>query len=80
MKQSRHFRVLGVLDNAGGVQSGRVTITPDGFFQVRPLRRRRVYALPLSTVADIVCKRIMISEVAAERAEKKKRRRRRRRS
>jgi len=74
MKQARHFRVIGTLDGTGGMRPGKVTITPDGFFQVRPLRRRRVFELPLSAVADMVCRRTIIAEVSAKRAEKRKHR------
>jgi hypothetical protein len=70
----RHFRVIGALDGTGALKVGKVTIY-DGFFEVRPLRRRRVYALPLSTVADFVCKRIILAEHAEKRAAKKARRR-----
>jgi hypothetical protein len=49
-----------------------------GLVEVRPLRRRRVFELSLSAVADMVCRRTIIAEVAAKRAEKRKRRRGRR--
>ena len=71
---ARHFRVVGTLDGAGGVRRGKVTITPDGFFQVRPFRRRRVFELPLSAVADMVCKRTILAEVKVKRADKKRKR------
>jgi len=77
VKQARHFRVIGTLDGAGGLRAGKVTITPDGFFKVRPRFRKRVYELPLSAVADMVCKRTIIAELHAKRAEKRKRRGRR---
>jgi hypothetical protein len=72
----RHFRVYGQLDRAGRAQAGTVTIDEAGIFHVRPLRRRRTFSLPLSTVADIVCRRIIFTEHAAKRAAKKKARRR----
>lgn len=72
----RHFRVIGALDGTGAPKVGKVTIA-DGFFQVRPLRRRRVYELALSDVATMVCRRIIILELAEKRAAKKKARRRR---
>lgn len=71
----RHFRVIGKLDGTGAPKVGKVTI--DGtFFQVRPLRRRRVYELSLSTVADLVCGKIIVQELIAKRAQKKKGRKR----
>src|SRR3990167_1393150 len=49
------FRVVGRLDAASRVQEGTVTISRTaGTFAVRPLRRRREYLLPLSTVATLV--------------------------
>lgn len=70
------FRVLGQLDGAGGFRPGTVRIDrAAGVFEVRPLRRRRVYALPLGDVATMVCRRIIVAEVAAKRAARRKRRR-----
>jgi len=43
-----------------------------GTFAVRPLRRRREYLLPLSTVADLVCQRILKAELAERRAARRK--------
>lgn len=78
MKLARHFRVIGRLDGTGGVRPGTVTISPDGFFRVRPLRRKRVYELTLSDVADMVCRRIIINEhLAKKRARTQVRGRRR---
>ena len=73
------FRVLGRLDSAGGAKSGTVEIDrAAGIFSVRPLRRRRAYQLPLSTVADMVCRVIIVSEtrdrLASRRARKRGRR------
>lgn len=46
------FRVVGRLDNAAKITDGTVTIDRGaGLLEVRPMRRRRTYALPLSTVA-----------------------------
>jgi hypothetical protein len=65
------FAVFGTLDHYA--QYGTVTIDRNsGTFAVRPKRRRREYVLPLSTVAEIVCARIIKAEVAAARAAKKK--------
>lgn len=47
-----------------------------GTFSVRPLRRRKVYTLPLGTVATLVCGLVLRAELAAKKAAKKKRRRR----
>lgn len=70
------FRVRGRFDAASQCQEGTVTVSRTALtFSVRPLRRRRAYALPLSTVAEIVCQRILRAEVAERRAEKRKQRR-----
>lgn len=76
--KSAHFRVVGRLDRAGGVHEGTVTIDRmRQLFCVRPLRRRRVYELPLSVVADLVVHKVVIAELAIKRAEKRARRGRR---
>jgi hypothetical protein len=62
------FRVQGRLDSAGRLQEGTVTIDRAAeLFSVRPLRRRKVYTLPLSTVADMVCQRIILGEASEKR-------------
>jgi hypothetical protein len=67
------FRTSGAFDRPG--QEATVTIDrAAGLFSVRPLRRRRAYTLPLSTVAEIVVVKILKAEVAAQRAERKARR------
>ncbi len=72
-----HFRVLGQLDMAGGVVPGKVDVDPNaGTFAVRPLRRHRVYTLPLSVVATMVCKAIVLAEAREKRAAKSKGRKR----
>jgi hypothetical protein len=69
------FRVVGRLDAASRRQEGTVTISRTALtFSVRPLRRRRTYVLPLSTVAEIVCQRQLRAELAERRAEKRKNR------
>lgn len=69
------LRVIGRLDLASRVTEGTVTIERDaGLFEVRPLRRRRTYVLPLSTVADMVCQRIIKAELFTKRLEKAARR------
>lgn len=69
--RAAHFRVVGKLDSAGALIEGTVTVDRRaGLFEVRPLRRRRTYALPLSTVADMVVGRIVRAEVFAKRLER----------
>lgn len=63
------FPVYGRLDRAGASIPGTVTIDRRlGIFGVRPKRRRRVYELPLSAVAEIVCTMILRREAAEKRA------------
>ena len=65
------FRVVGRLDAASRIQEGTVIVSrTSGTFAVRPLRRHREYVLPLSTVAEIVCQRIIRAEVAERKAHK----------
>jgi hypothetical protein len=69
------FPVTGTLDGAGGRQSGAVLIDRDsGDFSVRPRGRRRLYTMPLSVVASMVCSAIIRSELAEKKALKKARR------
>ncbi len=77
MKEN-HFRVVAVLDRARASE-GTVTINrAAGLFSVRPLRRRRVYTLPLAAVAELVVQRMIRLEVLerarAKRAARKGRR------
>lgn len=73
MSARAHFRVTGRLDSAGPLVPGKVTIDRRaGLFTVRPMRRRRTYELPLSTVAEMVVARIIRAEVFAKRLAKKK--------
>ena len=66
------FRIIGRLDAASRPQEGTVTISRTSLtFAVRPLRRRREYVLPLATVAEIVCQRILRAEVAERKAARK---------
>jgi len=44
-----------------------------GLVSVRPLRRRRLYTLPLATVAEMIVARVVKAEVFAARIEKAKR-------
>ena len=67
MGRSR-FQVFARLDQASRAQRGTVTIEREsGLFQVRPLRRRRVYELMLSDVASIVVRSILRAELAERR-------------
>lgn len=72
------FRVTGQLDSIGRFQAGTVTIDrASGIISVRPLRRHRVYELPLSDVAQMICQRVILAErrekQAAKRAKKVRR-------
>jgi hypothetical protein len=67
MRRAHHYRVLARLDMASRQVAGTVTIDQAGTFIVRPLRRRRVYALPLAAVADMVVKRVVQAEVFQQR-------------
>lgn len=67
------FKVFGQLDGAGGAKQGTVIVDRvSGLLHVRPFRRKRVYTMPLSMVADMVCKRILMNEVMEKRATKRK--------
>lgn len=69
------FRVTGTFDVAGGLQAATVEIDRDAeTISVRPLRRRRVYCLPLASVATWICQSIIRAEVR-ERRETRRRRR-----
>lgn len=65
------FPVVAALDMARA-QDGTVTIDRTaGLFGVRPKRGRRVYTLPLATVASIVVSRVIKAEVAEQRRTKR---------
>jgi hypothetical protein len=69
------FKIDMRLDAAGMLDGCTVTIDRDaGLFSVRPKRRRKLYTLPLYTVAGMVAHRIELNEAAAKRAAKKARR------
>lgn len=71
------FNVIGRLDNAGRVQEGTVTIDrSSGIFTVRAKRRRRVFELPLGTVATLVVQSISQAEARERRRQKRRPRRR----
>lgn len=66
-----HFDVLARLDSAR-TQRGTVTVERAvDLFVVRPLRRRRTYALPLSVVAQMVVERVVKRKLAEKKAAKK---------
>lgn len=74
------FPVVGLLDQASRPVRGTLTIDRTArILEVRPHRRRKVYRLPLDTVATLVCRQIIRAELAEQRKAKKKRRRRRQR-
>lgn len=69
-RQSR-YSVVGRLDMASRMTRGTVTINREaGLFTVRPLRRRKLYELPLSDVATMVCQRIVKAEIFQKRLAK----------
>mgnify|MGYP001564365114 CR=1 FL=1 len=73
MRRAR-LRVIGRFDAASRTQEATVEIDRAALlFSVRPLRRRRTYVLPLATVAEIVCQRIIKAEVAERLAAKRRR-------
>lgn len=66
-----HFKVFERLDLASTPQQGTVTIDRTrGLFTVRPLRRHRVYELPLSAVARMVCQHVIRVELVEKRRAK----------
>lgn len=70
------FTVFERLDAASTPQRGTLCIDRQtGLCEVRPLRRRRVYALPVSFVARMVCRHVLLAELAEKRAAKTRGRR-----
>lgn len=77
-------RVIGRFDSASKTQTATVVMDRDvGLFSVRPLRRRRIYSLPLSVVAEMVVQWNIRAELlerrrmrSAKRAESRARARR----
>ena len=73
MTRCSRFKVFGRLDGAGGARAGTVLIErAAGLVHVRPHRRKRMYTMPLSMVADMICMRILMNESADRRAAKAK--------
>lgn len=68
------FKTIGQFDQSY-VQSGTVEIDRDAnLISVRPKGRRRTYTLPLSTVAEIICWRVIRAELLEKKREKAKNR------
>lgn len=71
----RRFEVVGRLDSASKVQRGTLTIdTVSGIASVRPFRRRKVYELSVSGLAEILVQRAVRAELVEKRKEKAERR------
>lgn len=76
--RGNHFRICARLDLASRAQNGTVTIERAAdavLFHVRPLRRRRVYTLPLADVASMAVRAIVAAEVRERRRTRGGRRR-----
>lgn len=70
MGRLARFKVTGRFD---GASLATVTVErATGIISVRPLRRRRVYALPLATVAEMILWRIAKADAAEKRRAKKR--------
>lgn len=66
------FVVTARMDSAGGLQKGTVEIDREsGLVTIRPMGKHRTYTAPLSTVADIICQRIILNEMADSKRAKK---------
>ncbi|MFZ5469459.1 MAG: hypothetical protein ACOZIN_08485 [Myxococcota bacterium] len=66
------FRVFGRFN---GAPAATVIVNrASGIITVRPLRRRKVYELPLAFVAELVMWRILKAEAAEKRARRKAKR------
>jgi hypothetical protein len=71
-KRVARFKVFAQLDGAGGAQHGMVEIDRDsGEMSVRVKRKRRRYTMPLSYVASMMVKAIIMYEIREKRAAKK---------
>lgn len=72
------FRVAGRLDMASRYQEGTLVVDRSArTVAVRPLRRHKVYELPLDTVAEWICRQVLLVEARRKREEKAERRRQR---
>jgi len=74
------FRIYARLEMASRATHGTVMIArKEDLFSVRPLRRRRIYSLPLSVVAQMVVRSIIATEVREKAKAKRAKRGGRRR-
>lgn len=81
MSRVARFPTTAKFDRAAGTFRGTVYVDrAAGLVGARRLRCRRVYELPLSTIADFVCRTVLMSELRERRAEKGSGRGSRRRS
>jgi len=72
MARLARFRVTALMEFASQLQTATVTVDrASGVVSVRPLRRRRLYTLPLSVIASWLVR----STIRAEQAEKRASRR-----
>lgn len=63
------FEVFERLDMASVPQRGTLTIDrQSGLCSVRPKRRRRTFDLPLSFVARMICRHVIMGELAEKKA------------
>jgi len=66
------FKTSGHLD-ASYTQDGTIEVDRTaGLISVRPKGRRRMYTLPLSTIAEIICYRVIRAELLEKKREKAK--------
>lgn len=71
MRKTR-FRVIGRFVLASRPQTATVVIDRDaGLMTVRPLRHRKIYTLPLATVAEWMVRHLIRLEVIEKRRAKK---------
>lgn len=60
-KQDHHYEVYGQFEKPH--QRAQLTITTNDLLVVRPLHSRRLYALPLGTVAEMVVSKVTKSDL-----------------
>ena len=76
MARPARCRITGRFDAGGVLRPATVILDRGGrLFTVRPYRRRRVYSLPLTTVAEMVVWNVVKADLALERRAKARRRR-----
>jgi hypothetical protein len=64
------FQTVAKYDRAGGPVRGVVSVDRSaGLISARSLRSRRTYELPLSAVADFICRTVILSELRQRRVE-----------